>query len=226
MKYIFVVLIALLCATFAHGEAINYDGNIPAYGLLQAVEDCDTVAVGTVHSLTGVMRSFGICTDVMFQVETLIKSETNMGTRFIKFLIPGGTAWSEEHQDMITLKTVPDIVFKVGERVLLFMQKGEDGYGATYPYEGRRVYAYNFGKRLIEDGKVSFKYNKNDVATDIGLPINAAVELAKAFQRDKDDAKALESQIKALVRAGTEEMSDSAATVLINSAKLIKEETK
>ena len=199
MKYVFVALIAMLCVTFAHGERINYHGDIPEFGLLKAVENCDTVALGTVRVTTGVLREFGICTDVMFEVETLIKGETNVGTDHIKFFYAGGTVYDPRLKHRVALKITPGVTFEVGERVLLFLDKGEHGYPAHYPYQGRRVYSVNFGKRLVKDGNVSFMYNKDDSATDIGLPITVAVELAKSFQRNKEEAKSLEARIKTLV---------------------------
>lgn len=227
MKIVFVALIALLCAAFAHGEGINYGGDIPAFGLLNAVENCDTVALGTVRVTTGVLREFGICTDVMFEVETLIKGETNVGKDHIKFFYAGGEVYDPEIKDIVGLHITPGVKFEVGERVLLFLQKGEKGYPTHYPYGGRRVYSINFGKRLVEDGNVSFKYNKNNSATDIGIPVDAAVKLAQAFVRNKEEAKTLETEIKDLVSTtDAEKVSETLAASLVTRAKLIKEKKK
>lgn len=228
MKYVFVALMALLCATFAQGGGIYYDRDIPAFGLLKAVENCDTVALGTVRVTTGVLRNFGICTDVMFEVETLIKGETNVGNDHIKFFYAGGEVYDPEIRKTVGLRITPGVKFEVGERVLLFLQKGEKGYPTHYPYEGRRVYSTNFGKRLVdEDGNVSFMYNKDGSASDIGIPVDAAVKLAQAFQRNKESAKSLEARIKTLVSTtDAEKVSETLAAELVESAKQIKEKTE
>lgn len=232
MKYVFVALLALLCAAFADGHAPVR--NIDDYGLLNAVENCDVVAVGTVEILTGVWRENvsqdgrdSICTDVTFRIETLIKGQPNLGTNYIKFMYEDGEAYLADEGAVISQKTFPGIEFKVGEKVLLLLQKGEDTKRkTTYAYGGMRVYKLRYGKRLVKDGKVDFRYLKDGKAKGMNMTLDLATNLAKAFVKNPDAARGLENEIKREAKGESMNVSDTLSTRLISSAKLIKKVKK
>lgn len=228
MKYVFVALMALLYVSFAYGHAPTR--NIDDYGLLKSVENCDIVAVGTVEILTGVWREDisvngrdSICTDVTFRIETLIKGEANLGDNYIKFMHEDGEAYIPHLGGVFKQITTPSISFEVGDKVLLLLQKGEDTKRDTkYAYGGRRLYKMTYGKRLIRNGKVDFRYPKNDKPKAMSMTVDLATNLSKAFLKNPEKARELENGIKREAKGDLREVSDTLSASLITKSKKVK----
>lgn len=193
------------------------------YSMLNCVEESDVVAVGRVELLTGVYRKnlirtgqHLITTDVLIRVETLIKGETNSGPRHIKMMILGGTAYIPEDDEVISLSVTPQPKFKAGERVMLFIKNNtEDKWFRNYPHGRYRLYLFDYGKRLVKDDQVDFRYTNN-----VKMPIELAINLSKAYLEDKAAALLLENDIKTASRT-TRELPSETATRLNNLAEAL-----
>lgn len=230
MKYVFVALMALLCASMCEAGTPAIRRDIPSYGLLNSIENCDIVAIGTVELLTGVWRedvtesgTDSICTDVTFRIETLIKGEANLGDTHIKFMHEDGSAYVPSAGEVLTQETSPGIKFTVGEKVMLFLKKGDDDkYHTTYAYGGRRLYKQRYGKRLVKDDYVKFRYAKNNRAKPMKMSLDLAANLAKAFMKNPEAARSLENEIKLEAKGTNKVVSSALSTRLINSAKAVK----
>ena len=231
MKYVFVALLALLCASVCDGHI--RPSNIQNYGLLNSVENSDIVAVGTVELISGVWREDvtedgrdSICTDVTFRIDTLIKGEANLGDNYIKFMYEDGEAYVPG-EGVLKQITKPGISFSVGEKVLLLLNKGEDTRDhTTYAYGGCRLYKKRYGKRLVESDKVEFMYPKDNKAKGMKMPLDLATNLAKAFLKNPEAARTLEDEVKLAATGADNEVSESLSTRLINNAKTIKRSGK
>ena len=230
MKYVFVSLLVVLCVNMCWGEDMAIDVNsltaeeLSWHGILDMVDKSEVVVVGTVELMTPELRrkvinGHGdfIMTDVLVRVSKFIKGRANVGANHVKFAIHGGTAYIPERQQVETHEMVQEVKFEVGEQVMLFLRnKNDEPYYANYPHGRHRVHMLDFGKRLIQDGKVSFLYGTEGDADKTDLPLGLAKALGKAYQEDKNATIALENQIKAL-----SVLSDDKVRELTNSAKRI-----
>lgn len=86
---------------------------------------------------------------------------------------------------------------------MVFLQKGAaDSYTRNWPYDRLHLYGASYGERKIKDDKVQFLYvGANNAVKTVKTPLDLAVKLGKAVQKDKAAAKALDDRIKAAARA-------------------------
>lgn len=227
MNYIFVILLIVGCVTLPVFADMAPRGDPANYTLLKCVEKSDVVAIGTVAMMTGVYRQnmppHGrplVTTDILFSIETLIKGETNFGENHIKMMILGGSAYVPGKDAVRFHSVVPQPKFKVGEKVLLFIDnKNNHKWYRNYPHNRYRLHRFDYGKRLVEDDKVIMRYPVNSIK----MPLDLAKNLAKAFMEDKDGAKRLEQDIKTAALT-SKTLPANIATRLNASAKLLFEE--
>ena len=94
-----------------------------------------------------------------------------------------------------------------------------------YHHDRLHVILTTYGKRLIEDEKAHFAYERtNDKLMSVEMPLDLTVELAKAAVANKNAVVPLENQIKALARGATTgkvQLSSTLVTQMKNSAKTI-----
>lgn len=230
MKYVFVVLLIAAFVWTPADAARPAPGDASKYTLLKSVEKSDVVAIGRVVSLTGVYRqnmppanSAMITTDVLIRVEHLIKGQTNFGSKHIKLMLLGGTAYVPEEDEVMTLEVRPNPQFDVGEQVMLFINNGSNSkYYRRFPHNRYRLYKFDYGKRLIEDDKIEMRYPGNTIK----MPVDLAKELSKAFLVNKKSALRLEQEIKTAALT-SKTLPDDIATRLKESAKqLLAEDSK
>ena len=230
MKYEFVALLVVLCVSVCWGvtEGMSSE-DIAWFGVLNMVDKCEFVAIGTVELMTAqyytnvlANRSDFIMTDVLVRIDTLIKGSANTGDDHIKFAVHGGVAYNPNTGSEELHEISSPIKFEVGEKVMLFLRNGNDSiYHSNFPHGRHRVHMWDYGKRLVKNNKVSFKYEKEGEAKDISLSLDLAKEMAKAYGEDKDATILLENQIKTVVTNGLTELSDAKTAELKNSAKRI-----
>ena len=230
MKYVFVALL-ILAIVWTPAEAHRPPrDDASKYTLLKSVEKCNVVAIGRVVSLTGVYRqnmppanSPMITTDVLIRVEHLIKGETNFGSKHIKFMILGGTAYVPEEDEVMSLDVSPQPKFEVGEKVMLFINNGSKSkYYRNYPHNRYRLYKFDYGKRLIKDGKILMRYPGNTIE----MPVDLAKDLSKAFLDDKEGALRLEQDIKTAALTSKTLPADIATRLKASAKLLITEDSK
>lgn len=201
------------------------------HGLLDMTDKSDFIAVGTVELMTSKFRenviSVGsdfIMTDVLVKIEQLIKGQPNVGKHRIKFAIHGGTAYVAKEDSVKTHTTKPNVTFEIGEKVLLFLRNTNDEtYYQNFPHGRHRVHMWEFGKRLVKNDKVTFKYEKKAKTTII--PLGLATVLVRSYLKDKDSTIALEDEIKTVVRNSSDDrvvqLSSDLITRLKNGSKAI-----
>lgn len=221
VKFVVVTLILLTCAGMAYGDLASRDTiNVERFGLFNMIDECVFIAVGRVDLLVGVYRdklhydeydktwSGMMCTDVYFRIEDLVKGEPNLGKRYRRFIYEGGTGYSPEHDEVYAMSTSVERGYEVGQRMLLFLANKPDGsgYRAGWPFDGCYVYmgAYrDVGNQTLEgdDPTVWFTYPRaDDTRHSYRIPIEIAVNIAKAYAADKEAAIPLEDMIKAKAR--------------------------
>ena len=233
MKYVFVVLLALLCVSVCEGSMSE---QIKKYGVLDMTEESDFIAVGTVELMnayyTEEVRSGGIIlTDVLFKIQKLIKGKPNVGANHVKFAIAGGTAYVPKKDKVMSLTVNPYVEFEIGERVLLFLRIADtDGYHGNWPYGRLHVHTWTYGKKRIHDNKVQFLYEKDSKAKQTVIPLDLTRVLMQSYLKDKNATKPIENEIKALVRNSTAEhsveLSSKSASALEKKAKAILKKKK
>ena len=176
MKYVFVVLLALLCARVCWGERqpCSFDSLTPEeiswHGMLDMADKSDFIAVGTKH---------------------------------IKFAIHGGSVYVPSLDRVLTQRLAQEVKSAVGEEVLLFLCNNTDEgteYFKKSPHGRHRVHMMTFGKRLIQDGKASFKYRKDTAAKSVEVPLELATTLNKSYLKDETPTLPLENEIKTVVQ--------------------------
>ena len=227
---VFVALVTtqVFAASYERGDAQYQEG----FTLLKAVHHSTIVVIGTVERLEYSYRENipgAFTTDVVINIEKLIKGEANLGKKRVIFMIQGGRGISRHDGEMIRLNVSSEPSFEVGERVMLFLQdaSGSDFY-ANYPYNGLHLFRDSYGKRKIVDNKLMLKYpaasESNHDLKLTELPLDLAVKLAMASLKDKESAQALEGQIKTLVWDNTDTkviLSESLVEKLINESQKI-----
>ena len=96
----------------------------------------------------------------------------------------------------INLHVTHQAEFAVGEQILLFMVNSTDPYYKDYPYDRLHPYRGEYGKSVIKDDKVGIFFVLDDSLKGISMPLNLAVKLCKAADKDKDAMVQLEYDIK------------------------------
>ena len=228
MKYLFVVLLAVLCAGFADGSV--YYEPTDNWTLLNCVNESTLAVEGTVSTMTGFyqpdIQGGIITTEVLIRVINTIKGTPNFGNNHVKFHIYGGTAYVPNRDEVMIMRDTGQPKFEVGEKVLVFLTTADDGdyYPDNFPLNRLHVIKGSYGKFKVKDSKVQFKYVKDARSlVDVKFPLDLATELGKASLVDKTAAEALEHQIKALARNAPQNFSLSKAlsSNLKNQAKTI-----
>ncbi len=187
------------------------------YALLKMIEYCDLVVKGEVSSIDyvvrqGVMPDGGgaFTTDITLDVDVVVKGTPNAGEDTVKFMILGGEGLDPQSGKPWRLIVSDQPKFAVDEEVVVFLKKGDrndDGsFAKNFPYGRYRLVAGTYGKRTIENDKINMRYGDVDNPTKrVEMPVNLAVKLGKAFQKDQPAAILLENVIKTAVLAETED---------------------
>ena len=194
---LFAVCIPSVCAHMLVSSSVLWR----KYTLLQMVEDCDVVVTGEVTSMVSVFRQ---CTqtDVTIAIDNVIKGDIG-GDSSVTCVIIGGDAVNPATGEREVLTLTPEAKFEVGEDVMVFLRAKGDHIGLPYPDGHYYVVHSGYGKRPVKDDKAVFMYPATDDPEEgqaVEFPIDLAVKLGKAGEKDKAAAALLEDRIKALVR--------------------------
>lgn len=231
MKYLFVLLLALLCASMADGH-LDYS-EVDDFSLSSCVEDSEVVVIGTVSTLNSVWRENttarghgAIVTEVVVSVSDFIKGTGNLGPDHVKFIVLGGIAFVPSENAVMRYDVHPEPKFKLNEKVLLFLDNDSDDPGfVNYPYGKTRVHYSEYGKKLVVDDKVHFVYPKDGEPAGLGLDLDLAKNLGKACVADKDAALLIENRIKSEFQSkDIFTLTDALTNELNDRAKLLLEE--
>ncbi len=176
------------------------------------VEHNDLIVVGTVASAQFIFREETppqFTTDIVINVEEIIKGEPNAGDDRVKFMIPGGTGVNPRTGKISVCRAegVPD--FMLNERVLVFLKKNTNPL-PPLPHQRLQLSFGHFGKRAIKNNKLLIPYTfKKEVFDEffqimkekpydrvIDLPLDLVIQIARASIKDYDATKPLENDIK------------------------------
>lgn len=169
------------------------------FTLSKSVEHSALIVVGRVIEMEYVYRENvpgRYTTDITVAVEETIKGMPNISKTRVKFIIKGGRGISPTTGKEIEVYNTSEPEFAVGEHILLFLFEGTGSYYENYPYDGLAPYRRDFGKRIIRDDKVGICFVIDDELKYIPMPVDLAVLLIKAADKDKDAMIELENDIK------------------------------
>ena len=205
----------MLMVSNAFGAMFAGDSEfIKRLSLLKMVDHGHIVFIGTVVHKEYVTRPvIHITTDITMRVDTFIKGKPNLGDNHVKFMIQGGRFYSTRTGGLLTkvVSTLPE--FEIGEQALLFLalpEERDNNAYAHYTYGGLHVMYSMLGKVPIVEDNVFFLYLRaEDSPIPVKMPLDLAVNMAKASLKDKDATVLLEDEIKALADGN----SDAAITL-------------
>ena len=219
------VAIPLCISSLAHGTtiAVPDEKTIKYHALLRMVEDSHIVATGKIvhiNDLTG----RGHVTDFIFRIDTLIKGKPNLYDDYIKFSLEGGLAFHNGELSRMEIAGYPE--YYLGDELMLFLGKKSGSvppdYQKTLAHDELYIVNMWHGKKDIESGTVRFGYlNPEKRMYCIKFPIELAINLAKAYVRNKEATLALEDEIKTIVSRGIKQILPNIAAWLTDEAEQI-----
>ena len=196
------VVLFVLCLSEAFGWDAEYKRG---FAHSKSIERSNLVVVGRVVRKQYVFRAninSLATTDITVAVDQVIKGTPNAGKDRVKFMIKGGRVVNPNTGRIINLHVGHQAEFAVNEQVLLFMVNSTDPYYKNYPYDRLHPYRGEYGKRLIKDDKVGISFVLDDDSLKfVRMPLDLAVKLSKAADKDKDAMILLENDIKTAIQA-------------------------
>ena len=186
------------------------------YALLKMVEECDLVVAGRVSSIDYVVRESvlpdgrgALTTDITVSVDQVLKGKPNGGEGTVKFMILGGRSVHPETGKRVRMSVSGVPEFTVDEEMLVFLKQGDPhdpgSFARNFPHGRHELHIGAYGKRAIKNGNVNMLYGDIDNPLQlVEMPLDLAVKLGKASQKDKSAAVRLENVIKAMALAETE----------------------
>lgn len=233
-------LILLLCVVFsplASEASLIYFPQ--GFEIATMVEHNDLIVVGTVSSAEFVFRPETppqYTTDIVINVQEVIKGEPNAGPERVKFMVPGGTGVNPRTGKFRTCVAdgVPD--FMLNERVLVFLRKNPNPL-PPLPHDRLSLSFGHFGKRVIKNGRLEIPYTFKKEEFDeffqtikekpydriIDLPLDLVIQIARSSMKDYDATKPLENVIKKTILNTPE---DSKAELSVEQIDNLKDESK
>lgn len=205
----FVALALALCLLLApqRSEGLTFEKYEPGFSIAQVVDDSEIVVLGKIVERQFVYRpetDAGFTTDITIKVEEFIKGEANAGRDRVKFMIDGGTddrpTTPEDERSIVTVPGQPE--YPLNERILLFLQKIDEP-GVNIAHGGLMAFHYVYGKRKVENDKVTLWYTLGDDTDEkTKLPVDLAVKMSKAAKKDKAALAGLENRVRAQIVIG------------------------
>jgi hypothetical protein len=183
------------------------------FSISYLVNDSDLVFTGEVVSLQFIFRANvppQWTTDVTMKVSQMIKGEPNAGKILVKFMIPGGERVNPRTGELEYCRVTTAPQFKTGEKVMMFLRKHPHLDKRPIPYGG--LIAGFEGKRERVDDTVSVpytfkdkrfyngKWNEVDSVREILLPIDLALQIAKAALKDPQATTAIEEPFREVAK--------------------------
>ncbi len=197
-----VVVLFVLCLS----DALSWDSEYrQGFALSKSVELSNLIVVGQVVRKQYVFRANieGLATtDITVAVDQVIKGTPNADKDRVKFMLEGGRGVNPNTGEGINLHVGHQAEFALNEQVLLFMVNSTDPYYKNYPYDRLHPYRGKFGKKIIKDDKVGILFVLDDDSLKfVRMPLDLAVKLSKAADKDKDAMILLENDIKTAIQA-------------------------
>ena len=196
-----ISLSVALCLSNAFGWDSEYR---QGFALSNLVELSDLIVVGRVTQKDFVRRQNiegEITTDVTVTVTEVVKGTPNAGTQQVKFIYLGGEYIDPITGELCVVTLTHEPEFSVDEEILLFLYNADGTRYENYPYDGVQVSRGDYGKRLIKDDTVTMLYAMDDdKLKPVEMPLDLAVKLAKAADKEKERVVSLENDIKSAMR--------------------------
>lgn len=227
-QLIAIFILIVVCTASAPAMSIGISKTyIESHALLKAIEGSTLVVVGEVIDTIGMVRNIqpsgsekSVTTDVIVDVDIILKGEPNYGESKVIFMIEGGEYVHPDTGKLgrLWIPGVPE--FSIGEHVLLFLTNRHSLFYSNYPNDGYRFFHQSYGKVEIEDDKVRLPYYVGDYESDmlsnitpfcnkapsfdfrtVVLPIDLVVQLGLAFAVNPEATQVLENTIKDIARS-------------------------
>ncbi len=192
------VVLFVFCLPRVYGLSMAPYGK--GFSIANVVGDSNLVVFGRVVKKEFVFREeFGRTTDISIDVREMIKGTPNAGEDHVKFMIDGGTGTDPNTGRTLTEKVSGTPEFELNETVLLFLVKSRRSELCT-PHGGYYIFYVFYGKRPVNNGKVSLWYTlDNDGVGVIDLPVDLVIQIAKAAAKNYEAASRLENDIRAQI---------------------------
>ena len=229
-----VVLFAL-CLFDAFGWYSEYQ---KSFALSSFAETCEIIVVGRVVQKDYVERVLDpdhgqqTTTDITVEVSEVVKGTPNAGKKKVKFMYLGGVYTDPIEGVEMRVVHTDQPEFSVGEAVLLFLNKRTTERYALWPHGKFTVHRRNFGKKLIVDDTIMTLYAmEDDSLQPVILPLELAIKLIKAANKDKEKIELLEQNITDAIKRNIGDdvtsLSDAVKARLSNEAqKVIDKKSK
>ena len=217
------IALSLFVLTSTYAEAKS------DYSLLRAFKLSELIVSGTVKNQIYVYRDgmLGgrvrmITTDVVIEVDEVLKGKPNIDKDTVKFMVYGGQGL-DEHGNVYWANVSSEPKFVIGEKVLIMLGTSDDPYFNGYPYDKLHLYLDKYGKRVINENKVQFRFLLDSGKTKIvTFPVDLVVKFAQVFKLDKPSAVRLNDIVEAAAQASSSGVVDLSNEV-INSMNAIIE---
>lgn len=216
MKNLFAsitLMILFLSVGYSYQIGMNDRKHLEGYSLLGLVEQSTIVVLGTVagmeyHYRENVTPYSGgmLTTDIIIDIETLIKGMPNAGKNRVIFMIEGGIGTYPGETEPVRLHVGGEPEFEIDEKVMVFLVNHiDDSYHNNYPHGKLFVNRAFYGKREVVDDIVSIWYVKGDEVFGyefevVDYPLDLAVNLSLAYLKDRAATIKLEDEINNLVQ--------------------------
>ena len=237
----FAVLASIigLSVTLCLSNAFGWDSKYrKSFALSSFAEIAEIIVVGRVVQKDFVQRvvrpNLGehTTTDITVEVTQVVKGTPNAGKKKVKFMYLGGVSTDPVTGDSIEEIHTDEPEFSVGEEILLFLYKPNTKDYALYPHGAVQVLRGNYGKKRIVDDTIMTLYAmEDDRLQPVILPLELAIKLIKAADKDKEKVELLEKNITDAIKRNigddVTELSDTVIKSLSEKAqKVIDKESK
>ena len=201
----FAVLASIigLSVTLCLSNAFGWDSEYrKSFALSSFAEIAEIIVVGRVVQKDFVQRvvrpNLGehTTTDITVEVTQVVRGTPNAGKKKVKFMYLGGVSTDPVTGDSIEEIHTDEPEFSVGEEILLFLYKPNTKDYALYPHGAVQVLRGNYGKKRIVDDTIMTLYAmEDDRLQPVILPLELAIKLIKAADKDKEKVELLEKNI-------------------------------
>ena len=193
------------------------------YNIANLVKHADLVVLGKVTGMRLIPQEYS--TSITLTVESVIKGEKAVGDRLLRFTVSGNAGMKKHRGKRINWHLSDSLEFKLGERLLLFMNGSHGDYRIFRPG----------GKITVRDNKVFIPYTyktnrfsdyhnemrEENTSRAVELPIDLVVKVAKASITDYDAIKEIEADVSKTVSLTPEEMQHASSRTTL-SVELLK----
>ena len=218
-----LALLALFVLSPCPSDALTLVTPAWDYNIANLVKHTNLVVLGAVTGMRLIPQESS--TSITLKVEAVIKGDLAAGDRFLRFTVMGRASIKKYRGERINWHIPGSLKFRLGERLLLFMNGSHGDYRIFRPG----------GKIVVRDNKVFIPYTykanrfsdyhnemrEENMSRAVELPIDLVVKVAKASITDYDAIKEIEADVSKAISLTPEEMQHASSRPTL-SVELLK----